>query len=129
MALAMTTWTDAEQRVRADMRARARQGAERLDAVDPGWADRIDPVRLAMDDAKNCVVGQLVRHHEPDPISGQRLPWSAWFEQFECRRYPAELGFELSKADRDTDISYGALYRLLRDAWLHEIERRHTTGG
>jgi hypothetical protein len=43
----------------AAARARVRRGAAYLDAVDPGWAERLDPDTLALADGRCCVLGQL----------------------------------------------------------------------
>jgi len=122
--MAITEWTAEERQVTESMRERVSRGAEMLDTVLGIWAEHIDPVNLDMGIAAYCIVGQLEGRYPRDPSTYKRLPWSAWLEDFDYHRYPQELGFELSREDRATSIGHGALYSMLRDAWLYEIERR-----
>lgn len=121
MGAQITTWTEEEQAVRADMLARVKEGAERLDQERFGWEHGISVTRLEMDNVRWCIVGQLdggVLGRKQDSVA------AGWLEEYEWRSYPWELGLDLSKQDKATSMACGQLYGHLTDAWIDVIEQR-----
>lgn len=93
------------------LRQRVERGAALLDAEQPGWAPRIDLVKLAMSNSEWCVLGQL--HPRDNFLSN----------------YGAGV-FALGIAGANTDVPYGFSTRnhghdaRLTPLWHEAIEAR-----
>lgn len=124
MKLRTFEWTDQEQAVRGDMARRVAQGAALLDVHMPGWEAKINIPTLDMGHIADCIVGQL-----DDGEVGRGLPGSVtrfWIEDYDYLMYPTELGLELGREEKETDIGNLTLYAFLRDFWIYEVEKRRT---
>lgn len=87
--------------------ARAARGARWLDRREPGWAGRVDPDRLDILSARNCVWGQLYGNYRS--LSASLLFFG---RQRRFGFYP----------DRDLGFDWDA--RDLTEAWRNEIRYR-----
>jgi hypothetical protein len=97
-----------------------RRGAELLDRVQPGWADRIDLDRLDLGSDCECVLGQLYGgpddDEDPSYLVGRRTLGLTTTEA------AAEYGFTVDYSG--DPWSWAELDRL----WMAEIRARRDTG-
>ena len=113
-------------------RTRVARGAAHLDAVRPGWFNRIDVGTLTLRDPCNCIVGQLCRTDEesfyPGVLSfGIALPpheTNQFGAQPQRNRIVAEYGFDLLYSEYDDYTNTSAKFRPLQDAWIEAIADR-----
>lgn len=101
-----------------EARARVARGAAHLDAVRPGWANRIDVGTLMLHDPCGCIVGQLVATR-CYPVGLRVLGiGDSWRTGFDLggETYPVEID----------DISAAVLadFHILQDAWIEAIAAR-----
>jgi hypothetical protein len=91
---------------RAEMTRRVERGAILLDRECPGWENEVDPASLRMDEAENCVLGQI--HGDYAGAIEALFSGSA----VEAAGY----GFELART--------GDLYASLAIIWRQQIDNR-----
>ncbi len=100
-------------------RARAGRGAAFLDALDPGWAVRVDPGRLELADGVACVLGQLHGDYRLGLGRARVLDLSS---APVASLSPVDLGFQavvgLGEATEALDYAY------LTRAWREEVRSR-----
>lgn len=97
----------------ADHAARVRKGAALLDERVPGWADRIDRMRLAVSDGNACVLAQVVGKHY---AYGLRL----------VSLSPKDGPMYGFASDGETSEQTNEDFRLLTECWHAEITARTT---
>lgn len=87
------------------------RGALWMDEVDPGWAFRIDVLRLKMNSCSDCILGQRTpRENLPMPNEPGR--WDLEFHGFYVQGSAISLDTRLDE------------WEALRQLWLVEIARR-----
>lgn len=96
-----------------DHAERVRKGAALLDERVPGWADRVDRLRLAVSDGYACVLAQVSGRHY---VHGLRL-LSLSYADGPMYGF-ASNGDTPKQADED--------FRLLTECWHAEISARTT---
>lgn len=92
----------------SEAQVRVARGAEWLDAINPGWHNRIDCEAIRMVDCRRCIAGQLYGYYTR---IFQKLPLEPTKSASEQAR---DLGFDTD------DISYDDL----RNAWIEQINIR-----
>lgn len=97
----------------ADQAARVRKGAALLDERVPGWADRVNRLRLAVSDGNACVLAQVTGVHYGRALSLLDLTY---------RDGPA---YGLA-SEGETPEQVDEDFRLLTECWHAEISIRTT---
>lgn len=96
---------------------RVARGVALLDEVMPGWADRIDLLRLDIDVPAHCVIGQLHpqdgEYSAPYSVGLDRLGWA-----------DADDRWERAKAHGFDDAYSARGSRALTDEWRNVIATR-----
>lgn len=114
---------------------RVAKGAAHLDAIRPGWFNRIDVGTLTLHDPCGCIVGQLCVARPMVDWDGATFSTAQLLELRLIRRWHdvqlmrettydgrvAALGFDLSSAELNDDDDD---FAVLQDAWIAAIADR-----
>ena len=100
-------------------RRRAARGAAFLDALDPGWASRVDLRRLELADGAACVLGQL---HGDYRLGLGRACVLDLSSAPVASLSPVDLGFQATSGVGEAAEALD--YALLTRAWREQVRER-----
>jgi hypothetical protein len=108
----------------------AHNGARKLDRRHPGWATRVEPARLAFDDADRCVLGQAYGSFEVGIADVSYIPYVDDPHMPENKPVlvvaPLIAAYARFMYWNGLAGGYRHYDRALKEAWAEEVARRMT---
>ena len=110
------------------IQSRIKKGVALLDSTIPNWADMIDPARLNISNASDCVIGQITAALNGSPYrpvdvlnhNGSRTATKAWNEKF---------GFNHSRPDgipQTRNPRKRTVFQIMSACWKYHVKQRQT---
>jgi|SRR5690242_9816815 len=119
-----------QELTRAQADERAERGAERLDRADPNWAIGISVTDVVMEYMDRCVLGKVYGHYRIGVLR-LGLPDLGDLENdgLSLEHPLVTHGFDLSVVETYDENGFDtSQYRVLTDAWRHQIHLRQVRG-
>lgn len=113
------TTIDRRQLRNMTIEERVALGARELDVRDPEWFWKVRPGKLRLDDACNCVLGQLEA-----VATGSRTGWYSGGARLLFRRPPWQISVFLAKRGFVESMTEDGAYPQMTTAWRREIRAR-----
>lgn len=108
---------------------RIKKGVAVLDSTIPSWANMIDPARLNVGNASDCIIGQLTAHLNGEKFEPMRVLDHVGFGREVRKAWNEQLGFNhinLDSIPADRNPRQRTVVQIMSACWKYHVKQRQT---